>query len=200
MDIDLLFTPNGDTGLISNTNFIQKVAGVLFSMSTGMMTIEYVDMDYTDLNIPVDSSYYPALDRCFLIHVGAFVSGHIAQAYQVPFMIQDDPYRNQMAPAIKPPESPLMAFDHYMRRCTTGQPVNREDLSDESHMGCILGDAVPSALQFAPHLARRLGFEVAPTLAPGPNMPGLGLGSSGGGGSGRIIQQPKKDTGKKDTE
>ena len=52
-------------------------------------------------------------------------------------------------------------------------------------MGCILGDASPSALQFAPHLARRVAMEASPQAAPsGPSGPGLG----GGGGGGRAGQ------------
>jgi hypothetical protein len=58
-------------------------------------------------------------------------------------------------------------------------------LGDEDGMGCILGDASPSSLEFAPHLARRHALEAKPNIAP-VNAPGMGLGgsSSGGGGGG----------------
>ncbi len=192
MDIDLLFTPEGECGLLSGGNLVQKVAGVIFSTENGMLTFEYADMDYLDLNIPVEADFHGILDFSHLIHIGAYSNDHIAQAYQVPFMIADDPYRAEMAAVPPPPGNPLLAFEAFIRRCTKGQPVHREDLGDEETMGCILGDAVPSSLEFAPHLARRRNFEAAPKLAP--NAPGMGLGTSGSsGGGGTVSDGSKKD-------
>lgn len=181
MDIDLLFTRMGEAGLIANENLIKKVAGVVFTMETGMLSLELVDMDYLDLNIPVEPEFHPTLDYCYSMHVGSFKSDRISQAYQVPFMISDDPYRGQMGQPPQQSREPLTAFEYFIKSCISGQPVHREDLGNEDGLGCVLGDAVPSSLQFAPHLARRRGFEAAPNLAPG-NVPGLGLGTSGGGG------------------
>lgn len=180
MDIDLLFTRTGEAGLIANENLIKKVAGVVFTMETGMISLELVDMDYLDLNIPVEAEFHPTLDYCYSMHVGSCKGGHISQAYQVPFLIQDDPYRGQSAEPPRQSKEPLTAFEYFIKACVSGQPIHREDLGDEEGLGCVLGDAVPSSLQFAPHLARRRGFEAAPKLAPG-NVPGLGLGGSGGG-------------------
>lgn len=195
MDIDLLFTRSGEPGLISNDNLVKKAAGVVFTMSTGLLTIEFVDMDYIDLNIPVEKEFHERLDYSFFIHVGSFKGGHIAQAYQVPFMIQDDPYRTEMIQPPPKPENPLLAFERFVKACTAGQPVHREDLGNEDSMGCILGDAVPASLQFAPHLARRRNFEAAPKVAPshGPSTPGLG----GSGGSATYYRGQKKDEDKK---
>ncbi len=195
MNIDLLFTPQGESGLISAGNLVQKVAGVIFSIETGIMTLEYVDMDYIDLNIPVEKDFHSAFDFNHHIHIGAYAQDHIAQAYQVPFMISDDPYRSQIVP-VPDTANPLLAFEAFIRRCTHGQPVHREDLGDEGKMGCVLGDAIPSSLQFAPHLARRRNFEAAPKLAPS-NMPSLGLGTSGGGGGGGATSRPRNVTRKK---
>ncbi len=194
MDIDLLFTPEGESGLISGGNLVQKVAGVIFSLEMGTLSLEFVDMDYIDLNIPVEKDFHDALDFSHLIHIGAYSKDHIAQAYQVPFMIADDPYRVENAGAAAA-GNPLLAFEAFIKRCKFGQPVHREDLGDEDKMGCILGDAVPSSLEFAPHLARRRNFEAAPKLAP--SAPGMGLGTSGGGG-GTVSRGTRKDP--KDTE
>lgn len=185
MDIDLLFTENGEAGLIANGNFIKKAIGALLDTQNGMMTLEYADSDYMELNIPVESEFFARLDECAQIHIGAVKNGNIAQAYQVPLMFQDDPYRGDMMRNMKHAANPLAAFNHFVRRCTAGQPVHRDDLGDETKMGCVLGDAVPSALQFAPHLARRHALEASnkiktPTNAPRMGGPGLG-GSSGGG-------------------
>lgn len=194
MDIDLLFTGQGEAGLIANGNFIKKAIGAVLDTKTGLLTLEYADSDYMELNIPIESDFFAMLDACAQIHVGAIKNGNIAQAYQVPLMFQDDPYRGEMLRSVRQPSNPLEAFNYFVKRCTTGQPAHRDDLGDESRMGCVLGDAVPAALQFAPHLARRHALEAnnkigTPTNAP--RMGGPGLGSSGGGGG--TYYPPRKD-------
>jgi len=195
MDIDLLFTGQGEAGLIANGNFVKKAIGIVFDPKTGIMTVEYADSDYMELNIHIESDYHAMLDANAQIHIGAVKNGNIAQAYQVPLMFLDDPYRGEMLRNVKQPANPLQAFNYFVKRCTAGQPVHRDDLGDEKSMGCILGDAVPGALQFAPHLARRHALEAGvkgPTHAPrmgGPSAPGLG-GSGGGGG---VYYPPNRD-------
>lgn len=203
MDIDLLFTEDGDAGLISNENFVKKVAGVLLDTETGVMTLEYVDMDFLELNIMVEEEFGQWLDHSNQIHIGAVKNGRIAQAYQAPFMFLDDPYRGEAMDNIRQARNPLVAFDHFVKRCTAGQPVHRDDLEDDSTMGCVLGDAVPSSLQFAPHLARRHAMEASPKASPrgpGPSGPGLGGSSGGGGGGGSRIIKGKIPPRKKDDE
>ena len=189
MNIDLLFTAQGEAGLISSENLVQKVAGVVYDTESGLLTLEFVDMDFLELNIPVESEFNATLDMCPQIHIGAIKEGNIAQAYQVPFMFLDDPYRTEVFKSVQQPPNPLEAFNYFVKATVFGQPVHRDDLGDESAMGCILGDAVPSSLQFAPHLARRHQMEVAPKSAPsgpGPSAPGLGGGGGGGTPIGRI--------------
>jgi len=178
MNIDLLVTAKGEAGLLSNENFVKKTIGVVFDSDKGILTLEYADMDHMDLNIPVEEDFFAILDACPQIHIGAVKEGKIAQAYQVPLMFLSDPYRAEAFRNARPPSKPLVAFNYFVKSCTLGQPVHRDDAGDESTMGCILGDALPSALQFAPHLARRHTIEVAPTAAPHINAPGLGLGGS----------------------
>lgn len=198
MNIDILFTQQGEAGLLSSTNLFKKAAGVVFDMATGILTIEYEDMDFIELNIPVEQEFFATLDQCAQIHIGSVKDGTIAQAYQVPFMFLDDPYRMEAFKGQVVPSNPLQAFEYFVKSCVFGQPVHREDLSDEDTAGCILGDAVPSSLQFAPHLARQHSFESAPKAAPsGPSGPGLG-GSGGGSRVGQIRTNgqtlpPKKD-------
>lgn len=182
MNIDLLFTARGEAGLISSENLVKKIAGVVLDSQSSTLTLEFVDMDYQDLNIPIDSDFLVALDRVAQVHIGAVKGGNISQAYQIPFMFLDDPYRNEAMAKMKQSANPLAAFDHFIKSCVKGQPVHREDLGNEDTMGCVLGDAGPSGLQFAPHLARRHGMEVAPKAQPrGPGPSAPGLGSSGGG-------------------
>lgn len=182
MNIDLLFTARGEAGLLSSQNFIKKLVGVVFDVKGGLLSLEFADMDHMDLNIPVEEEFYPRLDLCPQIHIGAVKGGKIAQAYQVPFMFLDDPYRAEAFRNVRTPKRPLEAFHYFVKSCVLGQPVHREDAGDESTLGCILGEALPSSLEFAPHLARRHTMEISPSIAPSPNAPGMGLGGSGGGG------------------
>lgn len=184
MNIDLLFTSDGEAGLISSENLVKKVAGITFDPESGILTFEYVDMDFLELNIPVEEEFNATLDHTAAVHVGAVKDGNIGQAYQVPFMLLNDPYRaDAMTAGGQITAQPLAAFGYFIQKAVFGQPVHRDDLGDESAMGCILGDASPASLQFAPHLARRHAMEVSPKAAPrgpaGPSGPGLGGGGSG---------------------
>lgn len=192
MNIDLLFTRGGAAGLLSSSNWVKKVAGVLLDTKNGLITVEYADTDFLELNIPVESEYFQLLDFNQSLHLGSIVQGHISQAYQVPLLFSDDPYRNQNLTA-PGDENPLTAFTYFVRACVAGQPVHRDDLSDESTMGCILGDSSPASLEFAPHLARRHAFEAKPQLDLS-HLPTLGLGGGGGGGGGTVR---RTDDGKK---
>ncbi len=184
MDIDLLFTGAGEAGLIASGNFVKKSIGIVLDNKTGILTLEYADSDYMEFNIPVEREFFAVLDHCAQIHVGAIKNGNIAQAYQVPLMFLDDPYRGEMLRSVRQPSNPLQAFNFFVKRCTAGQPVHRADLGDEKTMGCVLGDSVPASLQFAPHLARRHALEAGHKIgapANAPRMGGPGLGTSGGG-------------------
>ena len=194
MNIDILFTENGEAGLICNENPVKKAIGLTFDTQSGMLTAEYADMDFMELNIPVEQSFFEALDRNQHIHIGAIKEGNISQAYQVPFMFLDDPYRTQHMGEVEQRSNPLQAFGYFIKSCVIGQPVHRDDLGDEDAMGCVLGEAVPSSLEFAPHLARRAQMEAGPKAMPnlnlGPSTPGLG-----GGGGGVSRGQPPRGTG-----
>lgn len=180
MNIDLLVTPDGQTGLLSSTNLVKKAVGVLLDTQTGVLTLEYADMDHTELNIPIEEEFFGILDMCSHIHIGAVKDGKIAQAYQVPLMFLDDPYRAEAFQHVQDIQKPLAAFHHFVKKCVLGQPAHRDDAGDEETLGCILGDTAPSSLDFAPHLARRHTMEVAPSAAPQINAPGMGLGGSSG--------------------
>lgn len=182
MDIDLLFTPAGEAGLISRENLVKKVSGAVLDTKSGLMTLEYTDMDYLELNIPVDAAFFKVLDSLAQIHIGAVKDGHISQAYQIPLMFADDPYRAEALKQVMQTPHPLQVFGQFIKRCASGQPVHRADLGNEATMGCVLGDASPQSLQFAPHLARRHAMEVSPRLAPGHGPAGPGLGGSSSAG------------------
>ena len=126
MNIDLLLTEQGEAGLIFSKNTPQKIAGILFDTQNGLLSLEFVDMDFLDLNIPVDEYYNQYLDINPTLHIGSIKDGQIGQAYQVPLMFSDDPYRNEIQKA-EQPANPLMAFNYFVKKCIAGQPVHRDD-------------------------------------------------------------------------
>lgn len=179
MDIDLLFTQSGEAGLICSSNPVTKAVGILFDPQTGIMMLEYNDMNFLEMNIPVDAEFFGTLDRAPQLHLGSVKNGEIAQAYQIPLMFLDDPYRGQAMAQRAQLRNPLVAFDYFVKECISGQPVHRDDLNDDE-LTSVLGDAAPTSLQFAPHLARRHSLEAAPKAAP--NAPGMSAPGLGGGG------------------
>ncbi len=193
MNIDLLFTQEGEAGLIASDIPLKKIAGILIDVQSGILSIEYVDMDNLEMNIPVEGEFFAPLEHNNMLHIGAYKNGHIAQAYQIPLMFLDDPYRGDSLLNAEPSSTPLSAFGAFIRKCVAGQPVHRDDLGDEEAVGCILGDAVPSSLEFAPHLARRLGMEAQPTAKPSGPMPSGPGGMGGGGSSGGTYFKPVTD-------
>ena len=179
MDIDILFTAEGEAGLIASRNLSQKAIGLLFDGQTGLLQIEFADMDQLEMNIPLDDAFWDYLDNCTQLHFGSVIDDNIGQAYQIPILFLDDPYRGAKLGMAQQYAQPLAAFDHFIKRAASGQPIHREDLGDDAGMGCILGDASPAALQFAPHLARAHALEVRPSAAPSaPGMSAPGLGGS----------------------
>lgn len=189
MNIDLLFNAKGECGLLSSENFVKKLVGVVFDTAEGMLSLEFTDMSHMDLNIPVEPDYFNTLEFTPLVQIGSVVEGKISQAYQVPLMLLDDPYRAAAFKNVKVPTKPLESFYYFVKNCVVGQPVHRDDAGDESTAGCILGDAQPSSLEFAPHLARRHTLEVMPSADLNLSGPGLGLGGSSGGGGARAARQ-----------
>ncbi len=181
MDIDLLFTKQGEAGLICSQNLAKKAIGVTFDNLTGLFIIEFADMDQLECNIPADQGFWHALEYNQQIHLGSIKNKNIAQANQIPLLFLDDPYRGEKLGRSKPHPQPLAAFSHFIARCAEGQPIHRDDLDNDEASNCILGDASPASLQFAPHLARQHALEVRPSAAPsapGFSAPGLGGSTS----------------------
>lgn len=181
MNIDLLYSEDGEPGLIASQNFVQKIAGVLYSAESGEFTLEFRDMETLELNIPVEESFAGPLHHAMTIHIGACKDGHIAQAYNVPLIVSDNPYGTQGLPVPVDEQRELVAFSNFIKRCVVGQPVHREDLGDEISIASVLGDASPAQLAFAPHLAQRHQLQAAPKAGPSVNVPGFTVPGFGGG-------------------
>jgi hypothetical protein len=199
VNIDLLLTGQNEPGLVSDESFDEPVAGVMYDAETGLLTLEFGEGDPVELNIPVGSDTGRSLLNILEIQIGVIERGMIAENRQVPLVLINDPFGggNSGRFPVKPRNSSL-SFESFMQRCTSGQPVHRDDLGDERHAGSILGSVSPAVLQFAPHLARQKAMEATPHLAPAPSAPGMTPGGGGGSTTVRRIQKPaspvKKET------
>lgn len=201
MNIDLLWTDQGEPGLVSDEGFGHPVAGVMYDAESSLITLEFGDADPMELNIPAGSDAAEGLCHTYEMQVGIIERGMIAENRQVPLVLLNDPFGGGNAGRfpVRPRQS-ATAFESFMKRCVSGQPVHREDLGDDRHAGSVLGSVSPAVLQFAPHLARQKAMEASPHLAPqGPAAPGMGPGGSGGSGA-RRIQQPRRAPEKRDKE
>lgn len=209
MNIDLLVTKKGEAGLLCSRNLISKAQAVVLDSGNGILSIEFAQMDSMDMNIPIEEEYFDLFDNTPFLHIGSVKDGKIGQAYQVPLMILNDPYRMHLLQSSRPPEKPLLAFQYFVKDCTLGQPIHRDDMGDETTNGCILGDTLPSSLEFAPQLAKRHGFEIQNIPVP-DILPSLGPGggattrrstwNSGGVASGNTGTGSGKNTNGKDED
>ncbi|HTK85880.1 MAG TPA: hypothetical protein VL625_12425 [Patescibacteria group bacterium] len=186
MNIDLLLTSQGEAGLVSDEIFTSSIAGVMYDAQSGQLTLEFGDAEPLELNINVVEDCGNNLLQAHSIHVGAIENGMIAESRQVPLVLQNDPFGggNYGSFPIKP-RSSVLAFENFMKRASSGQPVHRDDLGDETHAGSVLGGMSAAVMQFAPNLTRQRAMEAAPRMAgPAPRAPGMAPGSRMGGGGG----------------
>lgn len=187
MNIDLLLSQNGQMGLVADALFKSAVAGVMFDTLTGILSLEFADTDSLEMNIPVEETFGRHLTQQLQIHVGVIVNDVVADNRQVPVLLFDDPFggAHDGTFAMRPGRS-VMAFESFLRRCASGQPLHRDDLGDEKSAGGVMGGLNPAVLQFSPQLARQRAMEAAPKAAPqiAPSAPGFGPKGMGGGGMG----------------
>ena len=193
MNIDLLLSKEGQMAIVGDRTFDSPVAGVMFDIQTGLMSLEFADDEPLDMNIPVEQDFARHFDLMLDIYVGAIENGTIADARRVPVILMNDPFGggNTGRFAVKPGRA-LGAFEAFLKKCVAGQPLHREDLGDEGSAGGVMGGVNPAVLQFSPQLARQRAIEAAHRAAPvaAPSAPGFGPKGMGGGGSNIVRRTP----------
>ena len=193
MNIDLLQSKDGHMAIVGDRTFDSPVAGVMFDIQTGLMSLEFADLDPLDMNIPVEQDFAAKFDLILDIYVGTIENGSIADARRVPVILINDPFGggNTGRFAVKPGRA-LGAFEHFLKKCIAGQPLHREDLGDEHSASGVMGGINPAVLQFSPQLARQRAIEAAHRAAPvaAPSAPGFGPKGMGGGGGGTVRRTP----------
>ena len=203
MNIDLLMTRQGDAGLVCDGAFESPVAGVMFDAETRQITLEYANLDTTDLNIPVEDDIADALLWAMSMQIGVIEEGQIQDNRQVPLMLLNDPDGMPGRDAPVKPTKSVTAFEAFLKACVTGQPLHRDDLGNEEISGSVVGGINRAVLDFAPHLARQKTLEASHDLnMGGPAVPGMGMGGGGAsplrqrsssGNQGQKGNRPKED-------
>lgn len=191
MNIDLLLTRDGQAGLLSDTPFEQTIAVVLFDPGGGELSLEFKDMNTLQFNIGVEEGFARALTEVTRIHMGVIVAGQITDSALLPLVVVEGgslALRGDQA-AARPARS-VMAFDRFLRQCSAGQPVHRDDLGNENSLGAVMGGGLMVAPQFSPQLARQKALEAAPRAPAPAQAPSFGPGGMGGGGGGVVRSVP----------
>lgn len=193
MNIDLLQSKEGQMAIVGDRSFDSPVAGVMFDIQTGLMSLEFADDEPLDMNIPIEQDFGAHFDLMLDIYVGSIENGAITDARRVPVMLMNDPFGggNTGRFAVKPGRA-LGAFEAFLKKCVAGQPLHRDDLGDEGSAGGVMGGINPAVLQFSPQLARQRAIEAAHRAAPvaAPSAPGFGPKGMGGGGNNTIRRTP----------
>lgn len=175
-------TAQGDAGLVCDEGFESPVAGVLFDAETRQITLEYVNLDTEELNIPVEDKAAEILLWATSVQVGVIAGGQIQDNRQVPLMLLNDPDGMPGRDLPVKPTASVSAFELFLQACVTGQPLHRADLGNEDEAGSVMGGINRAVLQFAPHLARQRALEASHNLnMGGPAAPGMNMGGGGGG-------------------
>ena len=195
MNIDLLFTRQGQAGLLCDGVFPTPVAAIMLDANAYQLSIEFSDMDSMDLNIPVEEDFVHSLLYAEFLQVGAIVEGTIASSRQVPIVFINEPNGSGQPTMPAKVKNSVTEFETFMKRTITGQPLHRDDLGDENTAESVVSGLNTAVLQFAPQLARQKTMEAAPKAAPtldhAPKGPGPG-GMGGNAGSGRMVRPPSQ--------
>lgn len=204
MDIDLFISPYGECGLLCNSEFPELPAGMIFDAQTLELTFEFIEDSPFHLNITVEEILRDPILLAQKFYIGFLQDGLIADTIEVPLLYLNDPYGNDFnnLQKLKPPKHSMVAFEQFMKRSTSAQPIHRDDLGNEDSNGSVLKGMDPKHLEFVPQLIRQRLMELSPS-APvqqlGLSAPSIGLAPKGPGGVSigghtqrRIVRSPKK--------
>ena len=201
MDIDLFLSPYGECGLLCNEEFQELPAGMIFDAETLELTFEFINDSPFHLNITAEDILKDPILMARKLYVGFLRDGLIADTIEVPMLYLNDPYGGDFNAndKLSAPRQSMIAFEQFMKRCTTAQPIHRDDLGNEDSSGSVLNGMDPKQLEFVPQLIRQRLMEMTPQ-APGmaaapqtPTAPGFS-GMRGPGGMGGNTSAPRRQT------
>lgn len=177
MNIDLLVTDTGDAGLVGDTLLVSPIAGIMLDAETGLLNLELENHDTVDLNIPVEGRLHDMLFRATILQMGVIEQGEVQESRQVPLMVINDARAQPGHDAVARGSKLVKSFDSFIRRCVTGQPVHRDDLTNEISADSVMTGVNPAILAYAPHLERQLLLEASPSFIPSGPGPRPGGGA-----------------------
>lgn len=210
MDIDLFISPYGECGLLCNQEFDNLPAGVIFDAETLELTVEFLEEAPFHLNITTEEELRERILLAKKLYIGFLRDGLIAETIEVPLLYLNDPYGSDFdgQGALVKPSNSMVAFEQFMKRSTSAQPIHREDLGNEDSRGSVLCGMDPKQMEFVPQLVRQRLMEMTPQgPAAGPSgaqipppMPKGPGGMSMGGGSQRRMPPRQTPANKSDDD
>ena len=88
MHIDLLVTPKGEVGLVSDQSFDSEPSGAIYDAHEQSLTLEFAEtFDSFVMNVPLADEYAEHLMRNNFVHFGVFEKGKVTTAKQLPLML-----------------------------------------------------------------------------------------------------------------
>ena len=187
MRIDLLLSPKGEVGLVSDENFKSPVSAIIFDREKFTLFLEFgATMDTLECNIPISMDYIEEIEEADYMYIGVINKNIIVDANRVPIGM-NSLYRSK-APL------KLTEYENFWNTTTQGQPLYRDDLS-EKELATIVRDMRGVQLEFARELRKQREMEILQSpqpipQAPAPKAPGLDIGGSMMGGGTPIQRRP----------
>ena len=116
MNIDLLLTPHGESGLLCDRAFEEPVSGVIFDAEIRELTVEFGKSgEAFHLNINVEDEFREMILFSHSMQIGMLSDGLIAASIQTPLLYLNDPYGGsfgEMSPISQPSRS-LIGFEQF---------------------------------------------------------------------------------------
>lgn len=174
-------TRHGEAGLVGDRMLPEPVQAVVLDVPAAELVLKFHRTADLRLNIPVDHALLGRLVLQPEMHIGIIRDGEIVSVEQCPLHLLNNPIATGGTPA-RARISPS-AFEAFMKRCVTGQPVHRDDIKNETSVGGVLQGVSPAVLKFAENIQQQRELEFArlynPAIVHAPT-PGPGGTTSGG--------------------
>lgn len=168
MNVDLVMSDN-EAGLISDKLPQKPMVGLLFDLETRMMTLEIKDDDSIHFNIPVHDDFVATLEARPYLHFGFMKDEEMLEALQIPLAILSPAYSfrdSLMGMSVQRTQRSVMQITNFLRNVKSGQPINRENIGDESGLKPVSAGLNPAILKYAPFLKQQMSMEKSQEVKP----------------------------------
>lgn len=168
MNVDLVMSDN-EAGLVSDKLPQKPMVGLLFDLETRMMTLEIKDDDSIHFNIPVHDDFVEVLEQRPYLHFGFMRDDEMLDAMQLPLAVLSPRYSfrdSLMTMAAQRTSRSILHITNFLKNVRSGQPINRENIGDESGLKPVSAGLNPALLKYAPFLKQQMSIEKSQQVKP----------------------------------